>query len=144
MAQGWGGVKLGYGNGVAQLYARRPAERTRVALRARLTWKDNAGAVRFVSVMTRDISDSGAFVEIDAACAIPLYRIVHLQLEREGRTGAPLPERLRDGRVLSAIWRVGPRRRSTGTPEGYALRFMVDAAPTAPSRHLARHMAVAS
>jgi hypothetical protein len=129
---------------VATLPARRPAERTRVALRARLTWKDTSGAVRFASVVTRDISASGAFVEIDAACSIPLYRIVHLQLERDARNGAPLPERLRDGRVLSAIWRVGPRRRSTGTPEGYALRFMVDT-PAASARQVVRQpMAVAS
>lgn len=94
--------------------------------------------------MTRDISASGAFVEIDAACAIPLYRIVHLQIERDGRTSAPLPERLRDGRVLSAIWRVGPRRRATGTPEGYALRFMVDPKTAALSQVDRQPMAVAS
>jgi hypothetical protein len=34
--------------------------------------------------------------------------------------------RLREGRVLSAVWRVAPCRRSTGTPSGYALRFLVD------------------
>jgi hypothetical protein len=37
-----------------------------------------------------------------------------------------LPMKLREGRVLSAVWRVAPCRRSTGTPSGYALRFLVD------------------
>jgi len=49
-----------------------------------------------------------------------------------------LPMTLREGRVLSAVWRVAPCRRSTGTPSGYALRFLVDpqvtAALTAPRR----------
>jgi hypothetical protein len=66
------------------------------------------------------------FVEVDAAASIPLYRLVHLQLEREAREAQGLPERLRQGRVLSAVWRVGSCRRSTGTPEGYALRFLVE------------------
>jgi hypothetical protein len=93
--------------------------------------------VRFASVVTRDISDSGAFVVSDGAVSIPLYRLVHLQLERDARTSTSVPARLRDGRLLSAVWRVGPCRRSTGTPEGYALRFLVD-----PPEE--RRMAVAS
>src|SRR5262245_61866519 len=106
--------------------ARRPYERTRVSLRARLTWKDTSGAVRFASVVTRDVSESGAFVEADSAVSIPLYRLVHLQIERDVRVANGVPQRLRDGRVLSAVWRVGPCRRATGTPEGYALRFLVE------------------
>ena len=83
------------------------------------------------------------FVDADNAAAIPLHRIVHVQLER-GADLSQVPERLREGRVLSAIWRVGPRRASKGTPNGYALRFLVDptaavAAPTTSPR-----MAVAS
>jgi hypothetical protein len=58
--------------------------------------------------------------------AIPLYRLVHLQIERTTRGADQLPSRLREGRVLSAVWRVAPCRRSTGTPSGYALRFLVD------------------
>ena len=123
--------------------ARRPAERTRVALRARLTWKDTSGAVRFASVVTRDVSESGAFVEADCAVSIPLYRLVHLQMERDVRTINGVPQRLRDGRVLSAVWRVGPCRRATGTPDGYALRFLVE--PAEAAEHAApRRMAVAS
>lgn len=102
------------------------AERRPVTLPARLTWKDASGAVRFTSVMTRNISETGVFVEADSGAAIPLYRIVHLQLERTARDTDGIPARLRDGRVLSAVWRVGPCRASTGTPAGYALRFLVD------------------
>jgi hypothetical protein len=32
---------------------------------------------------------------------------------------------------LSAVWRVAPCRRSTGTPSGYALRFLLDPQVTA-------------
>lgn len=93
---------------------------------ARLTWKDASGAVRFASVVTRDVSDAGVFVECDAGAAIPLYRLVHLQVERSTKLADSLPPRLREGRVLSAVWRVAPCRKSTGTPSGYALRFLVD------------------
>ena len=58
------------------------SERRNVTVPARLTWKDASGAVRFASVMTRDISDAGVFVECEAGAAIPLYRLVHLQVER--------------------------------------------------------------
>lgn len=104
----------------------RSSERRPVALPARLTWKDASGAVRFISVMTRDVSEAGVFVECEAGAAIPLYRLVHLQVERATRGSDSLPMRLREGRVLSAVWRVAPCRRSTGTPSGYALRFLVD------------------
>ncbi len=76
--------------------------------------------------MTRDVSDAGVFVECDAGAAIPLYRLVHLQVERSTKLAEALPMRLREGRVLSAVWRVAPCRKSTGTPSGYALRFLVD------------------
>lgn len=104
----------------------RSSERRAIAVPARLTWKDASGAVRFISVMTRDVSDAGVFVECEAGAVIPLYRLVHLQVERSTRGSEALPARLREGRVLSAIWRVAPCRRSTGTPSGYALRFLVD------------------
>ena len=104
----------------------RSSERRVVSLPARLTWKDASGAVRFISVTTRDVSDAGAFVECEAGAAIPLFRLVHLQIERSTRMTEALPLRLREGRVLSAVWRVAPCRRSTGTPSGYALRFLVE------------------
>lgn len=104
----------------------RSAERRTIALPARLIWKDASGAVRFASVVTRDVSEAGVFVECDAGAAIPLFRLVHLQIERSTRGVETLPSRLREGRVLSAVWRVAPCRRSTGTPSGYALRFLVE------------------
>ena len=104
----------------------RSNERRVVTVPARLTWKDASGAVRFASVVTRDVSDAGVFVECDAGAAIPLYRLVHLQVERSTKLAETLPTRLREGRVLSAVWRVAPCRKSTGTPSGYALRFLVD------------------
>jgi hypothetical protein len=76
--------------------------------------------------MTRDVGEGGAFVECEAGAAIPLYRLVHLQIERGAAMHQSLPSRLREGRVLSAVWRVGPCRRTTGTPSGYALRFLVE------------------
>ena len=102
------------------------APRVAITVPARITWKDASGAVRFASVVTRNVSESGVFVECESGAAIPLYRLVHLQLERNASSNAQLPSRLRDGRVLSAVWRVAPCRKSTGTPSGYALRFLVD------------------
>jgi hypothetical protein len=122
----------------------RSAERVQVALPARLTWKDASGAVRFASVTTRDISAAGVFVEAEGTAAIPLYRLVHVQLERDVRAAAGIPQRLREGRVLSAVWRVGTCRRSTGTPDGYALRFLVEPRDAAAERPSDRRMAVAS
>jgi len=109
------------GRNVKRSFARRA-----IALPARLTWKDASGAVRFISVTTRDVSEAGVFVECEAGAAIPLFRLVHLQIERSICMSDTLPSRLREGRVLSAVWRVAPCHRSTGTPSGYALRFLVD------------------
>ena len=124
---------------------RRAAERRHLELAARLTWKDASGAVRFVSVTTRDISEGGAFVEAAAAATIPLYRLVHVQLERQARDADGVPTRLREGRVLSAVWRVAPCRSTTGTPAGYALRFLVEPQDNAcASQSAKQRMAVAS
>jgi hypothetical protein len=108
-------------------YCRRQTDRVAVSLSARLTWKDASGAVRFASVVAKDVSDTGVFVECEVPATIPLHRLVTLQFERSATEMSALPKQLRDARVLSAVWRVGPCRRSTGTPSGYALRFLVDA-----------------
>ena len=105
---------------------KRSSERVAITIPARITWKDQSGAVRFASVKTRDISDAGVFVECESGAAIPLFRLVQLQVERGAGLNQQLPSKLREGRVLSAVWRVAPCRRSTGTPAGYALRFLVD------------------
>ncbi|MEW6319863.1 MAG: hypothetical protein AB1635_02115 [Acidobacteriota bacterium] len=93
---------------------------------ARLTWKDASGAVRFASVVTREVGDADVVVECDSPAAIPLYRLVHLQVERTASRGDELPSYLREGRVLSAVWQVGPCRPSTGTPSAYALKVLVE------------------
>jgi hypothetical protein len=103
---------------------KRSSERRPVALPARLTWKDQRGTTRFATVMTRDVSEFGVYVECQSAVSIPLYRLVQFQLEREVRDGDRLPSALRQGRVLSAVYRVSPP--SPSVRQGFALRLMVD------------------
>ena len=114
----------------------RVGNRRKVRVPARLTWRDATGTLRFVSVVTRDVSDVDAFVECQVPASIPLYRLVHFQIERSSRDLIELPTALQQGKVLSAVYRVGPYRSSTGTPQGYALRLLVEpkraAAPLAP------------
>lgn len=103
----------------------RGAERRAVAFPARLTWKDQRGATRFASVVARNVSDFGVYVESHSVVSLPLYRLVQFQLEREARESDALPDTLRQGRVLSAVYRVSPPT-SGGKPQGFALRLMVD------------------
>ena len=106
---------------------KRASERRNVVVPARLTWKDQRGTTRFASVVTRDVSDFGVYVECQSPVSIPLFRLVQLQLE--GRDAPGLPASLRQGRALSAVYRVSPPTRS-GVRQGLALRLMVD-----PKRH---------
>lgn len=96
-----------------------------MALTARLTWKDQRGATRFASVVARNVSNCGVYVECHSIVSIPLYRLVQFQLEREGRETEALPDALRRGQVLSAVYRVSAPTRD-GKPQGLALRLMVD------------------
>ena len=105
---------------------KRSTERHPVALPARLTWKDQRGATRFATVVARNVSDFGVYVECHSPVSIPLYRLVQLQLERDGgyeRDGLPVSLQ-RTSRVLSAVYRVSPP--SLSKPQGLALRLMVD------------------
>jgi hypothetical protein len=104
----------------------RIGDRKKICVPGRLTWRDGSGTLRFVSVMTRDVSDVDAFVECQVPASIPLYRLVHFQVERAARDCMDLPAVLRQGKVLSAVYRVGPYRSATGTPQGYALRLLVE------------------
>jgi hypothetical protein len=104
--------------------AKRAAERRPVAVPARLTWKDQRGATRFASVITRNVSELGVYVECQSPVSIPLFRLVQLQLEREVRQADALPEALRQGRVLSAVYRIQPP--SASRPQGLALRLIVE------------------
>ena len=103
---------------------KRGTERRAVALPARLTWKDQRGTTRFATVVARNVSDFGVFVECQAPVSIPLFRLVQFQLERDGRGADALPDTLQQGRVLSAVYRVSPPAGSR--PQGLALRLMVD------------------
>jgi hypothetical protein len=94
-------------------------------LPARLTWKDQRGSTRFAAVVTRDVSELGVYVECQTPVSIPLYRLVQFQLERDVREPSDLPQSLRQGRLLSAVYRVQPPTRSGGR-QGLALRLLVD------------------
>ena len=104
----------------------RIGQRRRVCVPGRITWRDASGTLRFASVVTRDVSDVDAFVECQVPASIPLYRLVHFQIERPARDCGDLPAVLQQGKVLSAVYRVGPYKSSTGTPQGYALRLLVE------------------
>jgi hypothetical protein len=108
----------------------RRAERQPIVLPGRVTWKDARGTTRFASVVTRDVSETGVFIEWSESTSIPLYRLVTFQLERDARNADGLPVALRVGKVLSAVYRAGQFQKSTGTPEGYGLRLLVE--PSAP------------
>ena len=104
----------------------RIGERRSLRVAGRLTWRDASGTLRFASVVTRDVSDVDVFVECQMPASIPLYRLVHFQIERQGRNLAGLPGALQQGKVLSAVYRVGPYKSATGTPQGYALRLLIE------------------
>ena len=76
---------------VAEATNQRGAERRAVAFPARLTWKDQRGPTRFASVVARNVSDHGVYVECHSIVSIPLYRLVQFQLEREVRESDALP-----------------------------------------------------
>ena len=103
---------------------KRAVERQSVALPARLTWKDQRGATRFASVIARNVSQFGVYVECQSPVSIPLFRLVQFQLERDVRDSDALPGSLQQGRVLSAVYRVTPP--SSSGPQGLALRLMVE------------------
>ncbi len=103
---------------------KRGSERRSLTLPARLTWKDQRGTTRFATVMTRNVSELGVYVECQSPVSIPLYRLVQFQLERDVRESDALPGALQGGRVLSAVYRVSPP--SSSQPQGLALRLMVD------------------
>ncbi len=117
----------------------RIGDRRKIQVEGRLTWRDARGALRFVSVVTRDVSDMDAFVECQVPASIPLYRLVHFQIERAGRECEELPAVLQQGKVLSAVYRLGPCRAATGTPQGYALRLLIEpgVATAAPRKRTA-------
>lgn len=107
---------------------KRAAERRHLAVPAQIVWKDGRGTTRLASVITRDVSEHGVSVECLNGAAIPLYRLVYFQVDRDARHRPDLPLALRKPNVLSAIFRVGPYSQATGAPCEYALRLLVEPA----------------
>ena len=122
----------------------RIGNRRKVRVPGRLTWRDSSGTLRFVSVVTRDVSDVDAFVECQVPTSIPLYRLVHFQIERPARESGELPAVLQQGKILSAVYRVGPYKAATGTPQGYALRLLIEPGRAAASARARNSLAVAN
>jgi len=122
----------------------RIGSRRRLAIPGRLTWRDATGTLRFASVVTRDISESDAFVECQMPASIPLYRLVHFQVERSAQDRTDLPAVLRRGKLLSAVYRVGPYTPATGTPQGYAIRLLSEPAAASQSARELEQIAVAN
>ena len=91
-----------------------------VAVAGRLTWRDANGTLRFASVVTRDVSDTDAFVECQGPASIPKYRLVHFQVERSAQDRTDLPPALRRreaavGRLPRGAVRIGDRHAARGT-----------------------------
>ncbi len=123
---------LGHNVDGRQAHERRDRGRTQASIPGRIIWRDSRGTPRFSSVVTRDVSEHGAFVECLSGPPIPMHRLVYLQLDRTAASD-PLPAALRQGKVLSAVHRVGPVSKDTGLPNGYALRLLVE-----PAAHAAQ------
>jgi len=107
---------------------KRSAERRNIAVPGQIVWKDGRGTTKLASVITRDVSEHGVAVECLNGAAIPLYRLVYFQVDRDSRHRPDLPEALRKPNVLSAVFRVGPYSQATGAPSEYALRLLVEPA----------------
>jgi hypothetical protein len=105
---------------------KRISERRAVAVPGQIVWKDARGTTRMASVVTRDVSEHGVSVDCLSGTAIPLYRLVYFQIDREARNRPDLPAALRKPNVLSAVFRVGAYSQATGAPGDYALRLLVE------------------
>ena len=114
--------------GYQQRSDKRISERTRIAVPGQIVWKDARGNTRMSSVVTRDVSEYGVSVECLNGVAIPLYRLVYFQIDREARQHPDLPAALKKSNVLSAVFRVGADNQAIGGPASYALRLLVEPA----------------
>ena len=105
---------------------KRTSERRSLAVPGQIVWKDARGNTKLTAVVTRDVSEHGVSVECLNGAAIPLYRLVYFQIDREARYRPDVPDALRKSNVLSAVFRVGEDNRATGAPCEYALRLLVE------------------
>ena len=110
---------------------KRTSERRHIEVPGQIVWKDARGNTKLTSVVTRDVSEFGVSVECLSGAAIPLYRLVYFQIDREARQHAEIPPALRKPNVLSAVFRIGDDNRAIGGPSGYALRLLVEPARAA-------------
>jgi hypothetical protein len=105
---------------------KRMSDRRRLAVPGQIVWKDARGTTRMAAVVTRDVSENGVSVDCLGGMPIPLFSLVYFQIDREARNRPDLPAALRKSSVLSAIFRVGACKQSTGAPSEYALRMLVE------------------
>ena len=117
---------------------KRISERRPLAVPGQIVWKDARGNTRLASVVTTDVSDQGVAVRALNGAAIPLYRLVYFQIDREVRHRPDVPDALRKPNVLSAIFRVSDDGRTTGAPSTYALRLLVEPVRTAAAQAATR------
>jgi hypothetical protein len=110
---------------------KRLSDRNPLCVPGQIVWKDARGTTRLASVVTRDVSEHGVAVECLNGAAIPLFRLVYFQIDRECRNRPELPAALKKSSVLSAVFRVGPYSQATGSPSEYALRLLVEPARSA-------------
>lgn len=109
---------------------KRTSERRPIEVPGQIVWKDARGNTKLTSVVTRDVSEFGVSVECLNGAAIPLYRLVYFQIDRDARHNADIPPALRKPNVLSAVFRIGADNRAIGGPSSYALRLLVEPART--------------
>lgn len=91
-----------------------------------LTWRDARGTMRFASIVARNLSEFGAFVECETLASIPLYRLVTLQLDLVAARKASVGGELATDKVLAAIYRAVPADPARGRRQGYALRLLIE------------------
>ena len=103
----------------------RSTVRQAVDIPGRLVWRDARDTMRFASVVIRNTSERGAYVECLGGTPIPMYRLVHLQTDATV-TDSTVPLSLRRGRVLAAVYRVEPGAGSPTARCAYGLRFLID------------------
>src|SRR5690349_23553865 len=83
---------------------KRQSDRRPLCVPAQIVWKDARGTTRLASVVTRDVSEHGVAVDCLSGAAIPLFRLVYFQVDRECRNSAELPAALKKSSVLSAVF----------------------------------------
>jgi hypothetical protein len=107
---------------------RRASPRHQLALGGRIRWRDRGGVGQTASIITRDVSEFGACIEIvDRPRNIPLYRLVNLQLDLTGISGRQLPDVLRQKLLTVVVRTVAIDGKSQfRVPTGYVLRLLVE------------------